>query len=186
MSLQIAGFDGIDFAPGAADQVIHLAIKVTASADQLPIWRQTMLPPSNADFRREAVLDENQSPARPENPPHVGERRDRIRDRAQGPGHHDCIEYRVKESGGHIRLYSELGLGTTVKVYLPRSTPETMTERVPDRSASILPGNGETVLLVEDDAQVREFSASALSHLGYRALEASESSTALNILAEHF
>jgi hypothetical protein len=83
-SLQIAGFDGIDFEPGAADQVIHLAIEVTASADQLPIWRQTMLPPSNADFRREAVLDENQSPARPENPPHVGERRDRIRDRAQG------------------------------------------------------------------------------------------------------
>src|SRR5580704_13930540 len=68
MSLQIAGFDGIDFEPGAADQVIHLAIKVPASADQLPIWRQTMLPPSNADFRREAVLDENQSPARPENP----------------------------------------------------------------------------------------------------------------------
>src|SRR5580700_5557368 len=100
MSLQIAGFDGIDFEPGAADQVIHLAIKVTASAHQLPIWRQTMLPPSNADFRREAVLDENQSPARPENPPHDGERRERIRDRAQGPGHHDGIEYRI--SNGQV------------------------------------------------------------------------------------
>ena len=91
----------------------------------------------------------------------------------------------VKQSGGHIKLYSEPGLGTTVKVYLPRSTPEAMTEPVPDRSASILPGNGETVLLVEDDAQVREFSASALRHLGYCVLEASEASAALNILAEH-
>jgi PAS domain S-box-containing protein len=91
----------------------------------------------------------------------------------------------VKQFGGHIKLYSEPGLGTTVKVYLRRSTPEAMTEPVPDRSASILPGNGETVLLVEDDAQVREFSASALRHLGYRVLETSESSTALNILAEH-
>jgi CheY-like chemotaxis protein len=91
----------------------------------------------------------------------------------------------VKQFGGHIKLYSEPGLGTTVKVYLLRSTPEAMTEPVPDRSESILPGNGETVLLVEDDAQVREFSASALRHLGYRVLETSESSTALNILAEH-
>jgi CheY-like chemotaxis protein len=59
-----------------------------------------------------------------------------------------------------------------------------MTEPVPDRSASILPGNGETILLVEDDAQVREFSASALAHLGYCVLEASEAGAALNILAE--
>ena len=91
----------------------------------------------------------------------------------------------IKQSGGHIKFYSEVGLGTTVKVYLPRSSSEAMPERVPDRSASIMPGNGETVLLVEDDAQVREFSASALAHLGYRVLEASESSTALDILAEH-
>jgi CheY-like chemotaxis protein len=60
-----------------------------------------------------------------------------------------------------------------------------MPDRVPDRSSSILPGNGETVLLVEDDAQVREFSASALAHLGYRVLEAPEPSTALKILGEH-
>ena len=91
----------------------------------------------------------------------------------------------VKQSGGHIKLYSEIGLGTTVKLYLPRSSSESMPERVPDRSSSILPGNGEMVLLVEDDPQVREFSASALAHLGYRVLEAPESSTALKILAEH-
>jgi len=91
----------------------------------------------------------------------------------------------VKRSGGHIKLYSERGQGTTVKIYLPRSSSESNPERVPDRSASIIPGNGETVLLVEDDAEVREFSASALEHLGYRVLEAPDASVALNILAEH-
>jgi signal transduction histidine kinase/CheY-like chemotaxis protein len=91
----------------------------------------------------------------------------------------------VKVSGGHIKLYSELGLGTTVKIYLPRSASVSLPEWAPDRSASILPGNGETILLVEDDAEVREFSVSALAHLGYRVLEAPEASTALNLLAEH-
>jgi len=91
----------------------------------------------------------------------------------------------VKQSGGHINLYSELGLGTTVKIYLPRSTSVSSSEWVPDRSATVLPGNGETILLVEDDAEVREFSASALAHLGYRVLAAPEASAALNILAEH-
>jgi CheY-like chemotaxis protein len=91
----------------------------------------------------------------------------------------------VKQSDGHIKLYSEIGLGTTVKIYLPRSTSEVTPERVPDRSSSILPGKGETVLFVEDDAQVREFGVSALAYLGYRVLEAPEGSTALNILTEH-
>jgi nitrogen-specific signal transduction histidine kinase len=91
----------------------------------------------------------------------------------------------VKQSGGHVKLYSELGLGTTVKIYLPRSTSVSLPDRGPGRSASILPGNGETVLLVEDDVEVRDFSASALAHLGYRVLEAPEGSTALKILAEH-
>src|SRR5260370_1538446 len=80
----------------------------------------------------------------------------------------------VKQSGGHIKLYSELGLGTTVKIYMPRSTSVSVPGRVPDRSASILPGNGETVVLVEDDAEVREFSTAALAHLGYPQLDAAE------------
>jgi CheY-like chemotaxis protein len=90
----------------------------------------------------------------------------------------------VKQSGGHIKLYSEPGLGTTVKIYLPRSKSETKPEGVPV-PPSILPGKGETVLFVEDDAQVREFGVSALTYLGYRVLEAAEGSTALNILTEH-
>jgi PAS domain S-box-containing protein len=91
----------------------------------------------------------------------------------------------VKQSGGHIKLYSELGQGTTVKIYLPRSLSGAMPERVPERSASIPTGNGETVLLVEDDVDVREFGASALAHLGYRVLEAVDASTALDLLVEH-
>src|SRR6516225_6915593 len=91
-AFHIAGFDGINLKPGSTDQIVHLAIEVTAPTDPLPIRRQTMLPASNPNFRRQTMLDEKQSPARFENPPGLGERRDRIRDRAQGPSHHDRIK----------------------------------------------------------------------------------------------
>src|SRR5215469_5595877 len=96
-SFHIAGFDGINLKPGCPNQVVHLTIEVTAPTDPLPIRRQTMLPASNPNFRRQTVLDEKQSPAWLENPPHLDQRGDRIRDRAQSPGHHDDIEGRVGE-----------------------------------------------------------------------------------------
>jgi PAS domain S-box-containing protein len=91
----------------------------------------------------------------------------------------------VKQSGGHVKIYSELGRGTTVKIYLPRYVSEGAPERIFDRSTPVVPGCGEMVLLVEDDADVREFSASALTHLGYRVLRAADAATALSILSEH-
>jgi len=91
----------------------------------------------------------------------------------------------VKQSGGHIKIYSELGRGMTVKVYLPRLASTGPAVRIFARATPILPGNGETVLLVEDDPDVREFSASALTFLGYRVLEAAEAGIALRILSEH-
>ena len=95
--LHVTGFDGIDLEPRSADQVVHLAIEVTASADPFPARRQSMLPTGYSAFLRQPVLDEKQSPARFENPPHLDERRDWIRDRAQGPGYHDRIEDRDAE-----------------------------------------------------------------------------------------
>ena len=83
----------------------------------------------------------------------------------------------VKQSGGHVRLYSESGEGTTVKIYLRRllsaTQEETTVGPVPD-------GNGkETVLVVEDDAKVREYSAELLRELGYLVVEAEDAPSAL-------
>lgn len=91
----------------------------------------------------------------------------------------------VKQSGGHVRIYSELGAGTTVKLYLPRhhtadSAAETATPAAPlPRSA------GETILVVEDQTDVRSFSVEMLRDLGYRVLEAPDGATALRMIAAH-
>lgn len=87
----------------------------------------------------------------------------------------------VKQSGGHIKVYSEQGRGTTVKIYLPRSRrPE---ERLPMAAPTPVEGGTETVLVVEDDAAVRAAAVETLTELGYRVLKAEGSEAALAILA---
>jgi PAS domain S-box-containing protein len=84
----------------------------------------------------------------------------------------------VKQSGGHIKVYSEQGLGTTIKLFLPIATgpAETVAPEVePARGA------GETILVVEDDDLVRGFVLSQLNSLGYRTLDATDSHEALAI-----
>jgi CheY-like chemotaxis protein len=89
----------------------------------------------------------------------------------------------VKQSGGHVKLYSEPGHGTIVKIYLPRYvSAETEAEASIDRPAAAALGGSETVLVVEDEPHVRFFSVSALAQLGYRVLEAAEGEAALQIL----
>ncbi len=83
----------------------------------------------------------------------------------------------VKQSGGHIFVYSEVGVGTTFKVYLPR-VDETVTAAAPPLAPSA-PGRDEVVLVVEDDDTVRELVATALRGHGYRALEARNGGEAL-------
>jgi PAS domain S-box-containing protein len=91
----------------------------------------------------------------------------------------------VKQSGGHMKLYSEVGQGTTVRLYLPRSPSSAAPEPLLERPAAIGSADGETVLLVEDDPEVREFAVSALAHLRYRVLEAADAASALDLLSEH-
>jgi len=86
----------------------------------------------------------------------------------------------VKQSGGHIRVYSVLGRGTTVKVYFPRAAgPATDVATTP---AGAEPrGNGEVVLLVEDDALVRKLATRLLRRLGYTVLDAKDGQSALSL-----
>jgi PAS domain S-box-containing protein len=91
----------------------------------------------------------------------------------------------AKQSRGHVRIYSEVGHGTTVRLYLPRLTGSDPTDRTATADATALsprPCGGETILVVEDDAQVRAFVLRELRELGYRVLEAEDGPRALRIL----
>ena len=86
----------------------------------------------------------------------------------------------VKQSQGHIKIYSEVGHGTTVKLYLPRSMGAEDLRVAP---ASIeAPRGTATILIVEDDEQVRETASALLDDLGYRVLRACDASSALAIV----
>jgi signal transduction histidine kinase/DNA-binding response OmpR family regulator len=86
----------------------------------------------------------------------------------------------VKQSNGHIRIYSEVGSGTTIKIYLPRSMqPEV---DVSNSRAAPVTGGTETILVVEDDAVVQATVVDTLQGLGYRVLKASDGQGALTIL----
>jgi signal transduction histidine kinase/DNA-binding response OmpR family regulator len=88
----------------------------------------------------------------------------------------------VKQSGGHVTVYSEQGHGTTVKLYFPRyvgdATAMTGAPELPIPTSS----EGEIILVVEDNDDVRAYSTTILSELGYAVLEARDAETALSLL----
>jgi CheY-like chemotaxis protein len=90
----------------------------------------------------------------------------------------------AKQSGGHVAIYSEVGSGTTVKVYLPRWHGNTADAAQHTERDTPL-ANSETVLVVEDDADMRLVAVTMLRSLGYSVLEAPNGTTALAALAEH-
>jgi len=88
----------------------------------------------------------------------------------------------VRQSGGHVKIYSEIGAGTTVKIYLPRLLAA---DSASDRNSPVVTvqsGNGETILVVEDEPEVRNFAVEALRELKYRVLEAPDGARALRLL----
>jgi len=88
----------------------------------------------------------------------------------------------VKQSGGHVTIYSEPGRGTTVRLYLPRIHADNLvTLETPDTDTP-LEGHGETILVVEDDADVLLFATKALHSLGYETCQAGDAKTALELL----
>ncbi len=86
----------------------------------------------------------------------------------------------VKQSGGHVKIYSEPGHGTTIKLYLPRTNDE-ISESYDRVLTDDITGT-ETVLVVEDEEPVRVTVSALISGLGYRVLEASNGASALSIL----
>ncbi len=86
----------------------------------------------------------------------------------------------VKQSGGHVKIYSEVGQGTTIKLYLPRV--HQAEDALADETAAPVRGGTETILVVEDDDEVRETAVGLLSDLGYRVLKAREAMGALSVI----
>jgi DNA-binding NtrC family response regulator len=86
----------------------------------------------------------------------------------------------VKQSDGHVKIYSEVGQGTTVRIYLPRARAQEDVETVIE--ALPVAGGTETVLMVEDDEDVRNTVFDMLSELGYRVLKAKDAESALAIV----
>jgi PAS domain S-box-containing protein len=90
----------------------------------------------------------------------------------------------VKQSGGHLWVYSEMGKGTTFKIYLPRVDEIIESDEARDTLAELLQGR-ETVLLTEDEEQVRQMIRMILEMSGYCVLEASDGEEALSIYKQH-
>lgn len=87
-----------------------------------------------------------------------------------------------KQSGGHLNIYSEVGVGTTVRLYLPRAqsdAPDVDDKPAPRKK---LPGGGESILLVEDNAALRRATARQLTILGYKVRDAETGPAGLAIL----
>ena len=90
----------------------------------------------------------------------------------------------VKQSGGDVYVYSELGHGTTFKVYFPRLTKAEPATTTAEHRA-VTPSGSETVLLAEDDEAIRTLGSRVLGALGYNVLVARTGGEALRIVAEH-
>jgi signal transduction histidine kinase len=92
----------------------------------------------------------------------------------------------VKQSGGHIKIYSEPGRGTSIKIYLPRHhAPGGQPAEFQQATGLPMEGHQELVLVVDDEDVVRSIAADGLRELGYRVLEAPDARTALALLEEY-
>jgi PAS domain S-box-containing protein len=89
----------------------------------------------------------------------------------------------AKQSEGHLKIYSEVGQGTTIKIYLPRHRGAADEEALPETNPGVPRSEaGETVLVVEDEPVIRDMIVEVLRELGYQALEASDGPAGLKVL----
>jgi PAS domain S-box-containing protein len=88
----------------------------------------------------------------------------------------------AKQSGGHLKIYSEVGVGTTVNLYLPRASSAELPTNAPTAGAAPIPVGHESILLVEDNPDVRAAAVRQLIDLGYRVRVAANGPSALAVL----
>src|SRR5581483_494374 len=88
----------------------------------------------------------------------------------------------ARQSDGYVQIYSEIGTGTTVKIYLPRYLGKAEEQSQPNLVAAPRAEAGETVLIVDDEPVVRMMITELLDELGYAAIEAADGSSGLQIL----
>jgi CheY-like chemotaxis protein len=91
----------------------------------------------------------------------------------------------IKQSGGHINIYSEVGAGTTIKLYLPRYFAVEKARDTQTTGISVPQAQGETILVVEDEADVHSFMVETLRELGYNVVEAPDAPSGLRLLEAH-
>jgi len=91
----------------------------------------------------------------------------------------------AKQSGGHVNIYSEPGEGTTVRLYLPRAVGAMLPASQRSGAPIELPHGSATILVVEDEPEVREACIAILRELGYRMLEAADGPEALRVFGEN-
>ncbi|MDP6873589.1 MAG: PAS domain S-box protein [Alphaproteobacteria bacterium] len=90
----------------------------------------------------------------------------------------------AQQSGGQVSVYSEEGQGTTVRIYLPREDDTAAAQRTSEETYRDSPGGDETILVVEDDGDVRNYLVTVLRRLGYNVLEAIDGPAALEVMAD--
>jgi hypothetical protein len=93
----------------------------------------------------------------------------------------------VKQSKGHVKIYSEIGVGTTVKLYFPRQHEKPAEKALVPDAATVMrtPGAGQLVLVVEDDDDVRRLTVDTVRELGYSVISAESGRKALALLLQH-
>jgi two-component system cell cycle sensor histidine kinase/response regulator CckA len=88
----------------------------------------------------------------------------------------------VRQSGGHIAVESAVGVGTTVRLFLPKAEPETTTAEAPKAVVRKRRAGGEVILVVEDDARLRKTATNILLGRGYQVIEAGDANEALRLI----
>lgn len=168
-----------DAMPGGGTLTIETA---TIEVDEAYVQRHSIVPPG--DYVLLTVADSGQGIAT-KHLPHIFEPFYTTKEEGKGTGLGLATVYGiVRQNGGFVRVYSEPGQGTTFKIYLPRVHSGISEARVA-KPAEPSPGGCETVLLVEDEASVREASRQFLIQSGYKVLEAIDGEDALREAREH-